>query len=232
MSILRALVWIPVKTLFPWLRLAAFLAMSALLPFFTLVRGAVYFYHRGFAGYAALLFASLLTMALLLVYFIVVDRWLSRRVLLPLKYKFAAVVLAVLAFNVYALFMFSNDNAKTADVALEFHHVHPLLRIAVNTVSYFDKSVLVTDMSRDHSDYAQMGMSPFERSLHFAQADGYVHAVDIRTVGRFGLHNWMIERVFRVLGFATLRHVGTADHLHIALPRPKVNAPAFAKKTA
>jgi hypothetical protein len=58
----------------------------------------------------------------------------------------------------------------------------------------------------------------FEASLHFRQRDGYVHAMDLRTIGRGAVRNWTTAVYFRVLGFRTLRHVGTADHLHVSLP--------------
>jgi hypothetical protein len=82
------------------------------------------------------------------------------------------VVTVVLLFNFYALFVFSEKNAKTESVAREFEQVHPLLRIAVSTVAYLGGGMLVTDMSRRESDYIKMGLSPLDRSLHYAQTDG------------------------------------------------------------
>jgi len=63
-----------------------------------------------------------------------------------------------------------------------------------------------------------MGLPPNESSLHFIQDDGYAHAVDLRTVGRSEFRNRMVEAGFKVMGFNTLRHSGTADHLHVSLP--------------
>jgi hypothetical protein len=34
------------------------------------------------------------------------------------------------------------------------------------------------------------------------------------------LRNGLVRLYFEALGFRTLRHVGTADHLHVALPLP------------
>ncbi len=65
-----------------------------------------------------------------------------------------------------------------------------------------------------------MGLPVYERSLHFEQADGYIHAMDLRTLGRGEWRNRLMELYFRTLGFRTLRHVGTADHLHVSLPPP------------
>ena len=54
--------------------------------------------------------------------------------------------------------------------------------------------------------------------LHFRQRDGWVHALDMRTIGHGTVRNWLTAAYFRLLGFRTLRHVGTADHLHVSLP--------------
>jgi hypothetical protein len=65
-----------------------------------------------------------------------------------------------------------------------------------------------------------MGLTPIEASLHVRQDDGYVHALDLRTEGRSELRNRAIQIAFWALGFHTLRHVGTADHLHVSLRMP------------
>jgi len=54
--------------------------------------------------------------------------------------------------------------------------------------------------------------------LHARQRDGWAHAVDLRTIGRSAIVNLLVEWYFRAMGFRTLRHVGTADHLHVELP--------------
>ena len=63
-----------------------------------------------------------------------------------------------------------------------------------------------------------MGLPVNESSLHFEQANGYVHALDLRTQGRAVWKNTASIWWFKLLGFRTLRHVGTADHLHVSLP--------------
>jgi hypothetical protein len=65
-----------------------------------------------------------------------------------------------------------------------------------------------------------MGLPPYERSLHLRQDDGYAHAVDLRTAGRSEWRNFLMRSYYRLMGFRTLRHVGTADHLHVSLPLP------------
>jgi len=54
--------------------------------------------------------------------------------------------------------------------------------------------------------------------LHYPQPDGYVHAIDLRTAGRGFVRNRLVQAYFWSMGFVTLRHVGTADHLHVELP--------------
>jgi hypothetical protein len=49
------------------------------------------------------------------------------------------------------------------------------------------------------------------------QEDGYAYAVDIRTLGRPEWRTRLVSLYFRAMGFGTLRHVGTADHLHVYL---------------
>jgi hypothetical protein len=63
-----------------------------------------------------------------------------------------------------------------------------------------------------------MGLPARIESMHYEQSDGYVHAMDLRTKGREDWRNAAVELYFRAAGFETLRHVGTADHLHVALP--------------
>jgi hypothetical protein len=65
-----------------------------------------------------------------------------------------------------------------------------------------------------------MGLPVYESSLHYRQQDGYVHAMDLRTIGRSGFRNWATKSYFQLLGFRVIRHVGTADHFHISLPVP------------
>jgi len=62
-----------------------------------------------------------------------------------------------------------------------------------------------------------MGLAPNGRVLHYVQPDGYAHAADLRTTGRSELKNRLVQAYFWSMGFATLRHVGTGDHLHVEL---------------
>ncbi len=130
--------------------------------------------------------------------------------------RFVAVL--VLAYCSYGLLYLSAENAKTDQVASTYTRLHPILRLSLSTLLLVDRDAILTDTERSASDYGSMGLSPMERSLHYRQSDGYAHAVDLRTIGRSELRNSFIAAYFRILGFRTLRHIGTADHLHISLP--------------
>ena len=135
-------------------------------------------------------------------------RVLAKRVALPL----------VLVYCAYTLLYLSNVNAKTAAVQDYYRSLHPLLRTAVSTVILVDSDIVITDLHRTPDDYVAMGLPVRAESFHYRQDDGFVHAMDLRTAGRPNWRNAAVELYFRVAGFATLRHVGTADHLHVELP--------------
>ena len=194
------------------LRLVAIVA----LPFVVLVRGAVFFYEYGdVPSWLALLVAALLTIGLITVY----ARWLLRKfkgrppVLLLAKWVALPLVVFYCGFSLLYL---SRINAK-ADVREYYTTVHPLLRLALSTWILVDDKLVVTDMRRAREDYAKMGMAVNETSLHYRQADGWVHAVDLRTADRGWFRNRLTQVYFWTMGFSTLRHVGTADHLHVDL---------------
>lgn len=46
-----------------------------------------------------------------------------------------------------------------------------------------------------------------------------VHAIDLRIHGPSEFRNRLVQGYFEVMGFKTLCHKGSADHLHVALPR-------------
>jgi hypothetical protein len=188
------------------------------LPFVVLIRASVYFYAvRGIPTWLALAGGALATTVLLTLCAAWVSkklsgrsrvRWLATRVVLPL----------VLAYCLYALLYLSSVNAKGPEVRAYYRSLHPVLRVAVSTMILVDRDMVVTDVQRVPQDYQAMGLPVNEASLHYRQSDGYVHAVDLRTLGRGWLRNWVVEGYFRAMGFHTLRHRGTEDHLHVSLP--------------
>jgi len=117
----------------------------------------------------------------------------------------------------YSLLYFASVHAKSAPVRAYYTSVHPLLRLALSTAILVDRDILITDTGRQPDDYGRMGLPENLRSRHYRGADGWVHAVDLRTAGHGTLKNWGVQLYFWSMGFETKRHVGTADHLHVEL---------------
>jgi len=199
------------------LALAGKLAVLAVLPFFVLVRGSVLLYtHRGAGPWLALAGGAGCTLLVVTAY----AGWLSHR----LTGRVNVLVLArrvalplVLAYCSYALIYLSSGNAKSDQVRAYYGSLHPLLRVALSTWILVDGDIVITDVARQRADYAAMGMRPADGSLHYVQADGYIHAVDLRTRGRSEVKNRLVQLYFWSVGLGTLRHVGTGDHLHVEL---------------
>src|SRR6266550_1504831 len=95
-----------------------------------------------------------------------------------------------------------------------------LVRVAVFLYEYegWPTAFAITDLARRPEDYKTMGLPPNDGSLHLVQRDGYAHAADLRTGGRGFLRNRLVQLYLWGLGFSTLRHTGTSDHLHVELP--------------
>ena len=192
------------------LRLVAIVA----LPFVLLVRGGVFFYEYGqVPAWLAVLVAALLAIGLVTLY----ARWLlskfAGRPPVMLLAKWVALPLVVFYCG-FSLLYLSRVNAKP-EVRAYYRTVHPLLRLALSTWILVDDKLIVTDMRRAREDYAKMGLPVNETSLHYRQTDGWVHAVDLRTANRGWFRNRLVQAYFWGMGFNTLRHVGTADHLHV-----------------
>jgi hypothetical protein len=64
-----------------------------------------------------------------------------------------------------------------------------------------------------------MNLPVFERTMHYPQPDSWVHAIDVRTIGHNAVRNFALAWHFRAVGLRVVRHVGTADHLHVELTR-------------
>ena len=195
--------------------------LIVVLPFIILIRCSVFFhsYYKWFP-YPALLAGAGLTFLLLLGYFIffygkIIGGKITKR---SLKGKAVLAGLILVCYCGYTLFYMNAGNAKSEEVRKEFTALHPILRVSVGTIVLLDPSMIVTDMKRGKEDYRKMGLKTLNNSLHYPQKDGYVHAVDLRTNDRTEIRNWLLKTYFSTMGFHTLRHVGTADHLHISLP--------------
>lgn len=203
-----------------WFLVKALLTIG--LPFVVLLKGTLYLYgQHELSTWIALVIGGLLTCLLLILYAVVFLRKVSPQGTVSratLKGTICLVGMLVLGFFVYSMANLSGENAKTEAVREEFTRLHPFLKLGAGVVLLVDGDLLITDMTRSREDYGEMGLTASRRSLHYPQADGYVHAIDLRTRNRAEIRNWLLEKYFRLMGFHTLRHEGTADHLHVSIP--------------
>ena len=109
-------------------------------------------------------------------------------------------------------------NARFTTERQGYQVLTPFGKLGYSPFLLFDREAVVTDLGRTAEDYLKMGLPVSETSLHFRLEDRFVHALDLRTTGRTERRNQLTAAYFRVMGFRTLRHVGTADHLHVSLP--------------
>lgn len=203
-----------------FVRWTAVFAVLAVLPFALLIRGGVFAYQEWALGtWPALLLSASGTAIVLGVYAWAVSRRLGASKGVRTLFTRAGMGVAV-AYVGYALVFVASENVKSDDVAAEYANIHPLLRIASSALILVDPGAVITDASRTPEDYWLMGLPTNEASLHFEQESGFVHALDLRTNGRAELRNKAVEMGFWALGFHSLRHVGTADHLHLSLRPP------------
>jgi hypothetical protein len=200
------------------------IGLIIVLPFAVLVRGAVFIREHGETPvWIALLVAAFLTGGVITAYAV----WIARRfkggrggrgskaLILPLA-KWVALPLVVFYCS-YSLLYLARVNAKSPPVRAYYTSLHPLLRLALSTLILADRDILITDAGRQPEDYGRMGLPTNNRTRHYRQVDGWVHAVDLRTSGRSALKNRSVQLYFWFMGFETRRHVGTADHLHVEL---------------
>lgn len=189
-----------------------------ILPFIIVLRIAVVAYQEStYDGWESL-GIGMLAAILLVCTSIAAFMWtfgIRRRLFMP----FLNICLtAMLCYCGYALFHLATSNAKTEEVRSYYTSLHPFLRVALKNLTFVDRELVITDVHRTKDEYRSMGLRPREYSLHFQQPTGFVHAVDLRTNGRPKVHNLLVELYFILMGFETIRHVGTADHLHVSLP--------------
>lgn len=202
------------------LRRVLLAVILAVLPFFLLIRGGVFAYHQwGLGAWPSLALSAAATLLVLALYAWVAGRRI--RAGKGLKWLMTRGAAAIgIAYVAYSLVYVGGANVKSDEVRAEYASLHPLLRVAASTLILVDPDVVITDAGRTPDFYRRMGLSPNESSLHFEQDDGFVHALDLRTIGRPEWRNRAVELAFWALGFHSLRHKGTADHLHVSLRLP------------
>lgn len=207
-------------TPFLWKRFLAkclFAAVSLILPFVVLVRTSVHMYSvYHLNGWVALGTGVIATIALLLGYGLFVAHRYEREIRLH-KYFVRGIALLVFAYAIYGTMYYSSLNTKTEVIQSYYRSLHPIMRVALTTITLADSDLLVTDIKRYPDDYARMGLPVNQQSLHYPQSDGYVHAVDLRTAGRAEWKNMLTRLALNLVGLKSIRHVGTADHLHVYL---------------
>jgi hypothetical protein len=207
----------PKGVLYRCVRWSALLLLLGALPFFTLLRVSVFLFQEyGVDSWLALAGGASATLLLLSSYLVAVSLRLGRKGRVPGAMVKGAGVL-VGAYCLITLLYLSAGNAKTEEIRSTYSSLNPLLRVGVSTLLFLDGDVILTSTGRDLDDYVAWGLSTNPTSLHLPQEDGFVYAVDIRTVGRPEWRNQIVSVYFRAMGFETLRHVGTADHLHVFL---------------
>lgn len=194
------------------------LGLCLVAPFIVLVRTSVYMYSSyQFNGWLALVIGILLTILLLIGYGLFLTFRYGNEIRIN-KYITRGIVVLVTAYTLYGLLYYSSLNTKTEEIKSYYRSLHPIMRVALATTTLADSDLLITDIQREPEDYAQMGLPVNRRSLHYVQSNGYVHAVDLRTHGRAEWKNWLTRMTINIIGLKTIRHVGTADHLHVYLP--------------
>ncbi|MDR9416069.1 MAG: hypothetical protein RI564_07285 [Gracilimonas sp.] len=191
-----------------------------LLPFFLLIRTSVFLnVYYNLNAWVALTAGVIATVVLLSIYLLLFFRKFPNKKLV-FKVGLAASGILVFTYCMYGLLYLSSVNAKSDEIRNVYRSMHPILRVAVATTTLADGELVITDISRNPEDYTSMGLPVNQRSLHFPQPEsGYVHAIDLRTIGRSEFRNLLIQFSLEIMGFYTLRHTGTADHLHISIPR-------------
>lgn len=208
----------PIRSFFGWLFLTAGVLT---LPFITLIQSSLFFYEKyELSGWTSLLGGTGVTILAFSIGLLLLFRKVkNKKALINWTLKGASIL--VVGFCLYGVLYISESNTKSDSIRDVYSTLHPIMRVTLATVTLADPDLIITDISRTREDYKKMGLTPLQESQHYVQEDGFVHAVDLRTIGQPETRNRLIKLTFDLLGFKTLRHVGTADHLHVAMPLRK-----------
>jgi hypothetical protein len=202
----------------PGLGTALKILAVALLPA-VFVRSAVEFYRAGYGTTLTIICAAIVVLIVLSLLVVALSgHVVAKRARFGVILRWVALP-AVVLWSAYSLFYLSQANAKTPGVRAAYTSLHPVLRLAVSSAIVADGDLVVTDARRTADDYRRMKLPVFERTMHYPQPDSWVHAIDVRTIGHNDVRNFALGWYFRAVGLRVVRHVGTADHLHVELPR-------------
>ncbi len=207
------------KGLFYYLFGFVFMVASlVVLPFFILIRTAVYLnLDHQLNEWISLLGGMGATTLFLSLLFIFAFRKVKHKKVMA-KLTLGGISMLVGGFIIYGLLYLNSVNAKSESIQEVYSTLHPILRVAVASTTLAEQDLVITDIKRTQEDYIAMGLTPRQSSYHYEQPTGFVHAIDLRTIGHSELRNTTLEWGLKLMGFQTIRHVGTADHLHVALP--------------
>jgi len=190
------------------------------LPFIILIRGAVFLYlSYDWPSWLALLGGAGGAILSLVIYFSFFYGKVTGKLgdVGSFKRRSFIAMIMVVGYCIHGMFFLSSSNAKSSSVRSGYNKVHPILRMGTSTLAYIDRDLIITGTDRVPEDYRKMGLPTKRHSLHYHQSNGYAHAVDLRTNGHSEFRNFALKAYFKLMGFNTLRHVGTGDHLHISL---------------
>lgn len=196
------------------------LVVLLVLPFICLIRGAEWGHsYYELSPWPAILVGMGITSFMLILYFSFIYGRITGKLgsARSFKVRIAFAIALVIGYSTYAVVYLSDSNVKSAEVHETYTSLHPILRLSISTILFLDNSLIITDGKRQPEDYKKMGLKRKKHSLHYIQSNGYVHAVDIRTRGHSEIRNTLLEYYFKGMGLNTLRHTGTADHLHVSL---------------
>jgi len=187
-------------------------------PFFILIRTAVYLnleqQWNAWGSLAGGMGACVVFLSL--IFFFLFRKVKQKKAMV--KLTLSSLSMLVGGFIIYGLLYLNSVNAKSDAIQEVYSSLHPILRVAVASTTLAEQDLVITDIKRTQEDYISWGLTPLESSMHYEQPTGFVHAIDLRTIGHSELRNTTLEWGFKLMGFQTIRHVGTADHLHVALP--------------
>lgn len=192
-----------------------------LIPFILLIRLAVYFHvDQNLLPWVCIVASSAMVVILLFIYLTFLHAFVTDYAT-EIRYSFKRRLFisgfVVFLYVMHGVFYIGGPNIKSEDLRSDLRKVHPILRLSASTLIHLDKDLMITDAKRVPEDYKKMGLKSKAHSLHYRQSTGYAHALDLRTRGRKEWKNLLVRNYFRLMGFRTLRHIGTADHLHISL---------------
>src|SRR6056297_2128562 len=147
-----------------WIILLA-LALGTILflvafPFFVLVRFSVYLtLTHGLGAWSSLSGGILATIGLLCIYLILISFRVPNKNLM-MKLGGMGISIMVLGYSLFSLFYLSAVNAKSEDVQSVYRSMHPILRVAVSTVTLADNDLVITGIERIEEDYASQDGPP------------------------------------------------------------------------